>query len=217
MTGDERASSRPSGSRTARRRSRAWSRVAPRHSRQGTGDRRDRRRPARSRTRAARGLAGTRQDRAGQGAVAPPVARLPPHPVHARPAADRHHRQPRAPGARRPQGVRVSSRPGLHQRPARRRDQPRVAEDAGGAPRSDAGARVTTFGDTRRASHSFFVLATQNPIELEGTYPLPEAQLDRFMFKVDIAGVERSVLEEILLTRVHGDRRRSRPSSTRAN
>ena len=44
----------------------------------------------------------------------------------------------------------------------------------------------------------FFVLATQNPIELEGTYPLPEAQLDRFMFKVDIAGVDRAVLEEIL-------------------
>jgi MoxR-like ATPase len=51
----------------------------------------------------------------------------------------------------------------------------------------------------------FFVLATQNPIELEGTYPLPEAQLDRFMFKVDIAGVGRSVLEEILVTRVHGE------------
>jgi MoxR-like ATPase len=65
--------------------------------------------------------------------------------------------------------------------------------------------RVTTFGETRALPHPFFVLATQNPIELEGTYPLPEAQLDRFMFKVDIAGVERSVLEEILFTRVHGE------------
>ena len=65
--------------------------------------------------------------------------------------------------------------------------------------------RVTTFGETRPLPHPFFVLATQNPIELEGTYPLPEAQLDRFMFKVDIAGVERSVLEEILFTRVHGE------------
>jgi MoxR-like ATPase len=64
--------------------------------------------------------------------------------------------------------------------------------------------RVTTFGETRPLPEPFFVLATQNPIELEGTYPLPEAQLDRFMFKVDIAGVERSVLEEILVTRVHG-------------
>jgi MoxR-like ATPase len=65
--------------------------------------------------------------------------------------------------------------------------------------------RVTTFGETRLLPSPFFVLATQNPIELEGTYPLPEAQLDRFMFKVDIAGVDRSVLEEILVTRVHGE------------
>src|SRR5215211_6667397 len=64
---------------------------------------------------------------------------------------------------------------------------------------------VTTFGETRRLPAPFFVLATQNPIELEGTYPLPEAQLDRFMFKVDIAGVDRSVLEEILATRVRGE------------
>ncbi|HYR84042.1 MAG TPA: AAA family ATPase [Terriglobia bacterium] len=65
--------------------------------------------------------------------------------------------------------------------------------------------RVTTFGETRVLPDPFFVLATQNPIELEGTYPLPEAQLDRFMFKVEIAGVERQVLEEILVTRVHGE------------
>ncbi len=65
--------------------------------------------------------------------------------------------------------------------------------------------RVTTFGETRALPEPFFVLATQNPIELEGTYPLPEAQLDRFLFKVEIAGVERSVLEDILMTRVHGE------------
>ena len=64
--------------------------------------------------------------------------------------------------------------------------------------------RVTTFGETRPLPSPFFVLATQNPIELEGTYPLPEAQLDRFMFKVDITGVDQAVLEEILTTRVHG-------------
>jgi len=65
--------------------------------------------------------------------------------------------------------------------------------------------RVTAFGETRPLPAPFFVLATQNPIELEGTYPLPEAQLDRFMFKVEIAGVDGSVLEEILVTRVHGE------------
>jgi MoxR-like ATPase len=44
--------------------------------------------------------------------------------------------------------------------------------------------RVTTGGQTYRLDEPFFVLATQNPIEQEGTYPLPEAQLDRFMFMV---------------------------------
>src|SRR5678815_3647432 len=65
--------------------------------------------------------------------------------------------------------------------------------------------RVTTFGETRTLPNPFFVLATQNPIELEGTYPLPEAQLDRFMVKIEIVGVDQPVLEEILMTRVHGE------------
>jgi MoxR-like ATPase len=43
---------------------------------------------------------------------------------------------------------------------------------------------VTVGGETHRLEAPFFVLATQNPIELEGTYPLPEAQLDRFMFNI---------------------------------
>jgi MoxR-like ATPase len=45
---------------------------------------------------------------------------------------------------------------------------------------------VTAAGHTYPLDRPFFVLATQNPIELEGTYPLPEAQLDRFMFNVVI-------------------------------
>jgi MoxR-like ATPase len=44
--------------------------------------------------------------------------------------------------------------------------------------------RVTTGGNTYELDQPFFVLATQNPIEQEGTYPLPEAQLDRFMFNI---------------------------------
>lgn len=44
--------------------------------------------------------------------------------------------------------------------------------------------KVTTAGQTHTLSEPFFVLATQNPIEQEGTYPLPEAQLDRFMFNL---------------------------------
>ncbi|MFM1904438.1 MAG: hypothetical protein RLZZ440_2338 [Planctomycetota bacterium] len=46
--------------------------------------------------------------------------------------------------------------------------------------------RVTVVGKTFRLEPPFFVLATQNPVEQEGTYPLPEAQLDRFMFLVEL-------------------------------
>ena len=46
--------------------------------------------------------------------------------------------------------------------------------------------RVTIQGRTYDLDEPFFVFATQNPIELEGTYPLPEAQLDRFMFHIVI-------------------------------
>ena len=51
---------------------------------------------------------------------------------------------------------------------------------------------VTVAGETRKLEDPFFVLATQNPIEQDGTYPLPEAQMDRFMFKliVDFPSVE---------------------------
>ena len=45
---------------------------------------------------------------------------------------------------------------------------------------------VTVLGSTHPLPAPFFVLATQNPIELEGTYPLPEAQLDRFLFKLEV-------------------------------
>ncbi|HWB88965.1 MAG TPA: MoxR family ATPase [Acidimicrobiia bacterium] len=57
---------------------------------------------------------------------------------------------------------------------------------------------VTVAGETRPLPRPFLVLATQNPIELEGTYPLPEAQLDRFLFKVTVSPPGADVLEEIL-------------------
>ena len=46
--------------------------------------------------------------------------------------------------------------------------------------------KVTVVGKTSRLEPPFFVLATQNPVEQEGTYPLPEAQLDRFMFLIEL-------------------------------
>jgi MoxR-like ATPase len=57
---------------------------------------------------------------------------------------------------------------------------------------------VTTGGVTHQLQPPFFVLATQNPIEQEGTYPLPEAQLDRFMFKINVAGLGRAELNEMV-------------------
>ncbi len=58
--------------------------------------------------------------------------------------------------------------------------------------------QVTVFGQTYRLDPPYIVLATQNPIELEGTYPLPEAQMDRFLFKVIMGPPKPDELREIL-------------------
>src|SRR5688500_12817464 len=58
---------------------------------------------------------------------------------------------------------------------------------------------VTAAGETMRLDRPFFVLATQNPIEQEGTYPLPEAQLDRFMLELRIGYPSRAEEEEIAM------------------
>jgi len=57
---------------------------------------------------------------------------------------------------------------------------------------------VTVGGETHVLDRPFFVMATQNPVEQEGTYPLPEAQLDRFFFKLVVGYSSRSELAEIL-------------------
>ena len=57
---------------------------------------------------------------------------------------------------------------------------------------------VTTGGTQHRLTEPFFVMATQNPIEQEGTYPLPEAQLDRFFFKLLVGYSDRKELTTIL-------------------
>ncbi|APX22848.1 MAG: MoxR family ATPase [Rhodobacteraceae bacterium] len=58
---------------------------------------------------------------------------------------------------------------------------------------------VTVAGETRSLAQPFHVLATQNPIEQEGTYPLPEAQLDRFLVQIDVAYPDRKTEKDILL------------------
>jgi MoxR-like ATPase len=58
--------------------------------------------------------------------------------------------------------------------------------------------QVTAGGELRRLPEPFFVLATQNPIDQEGTYPLPEAQLDRFFFKLLVGYPSAAELTEVL-------------------
>jgi len=58
--------------------------------------------------------------------------------------------------------------------------------------------QVSILGETHKLPAPFFVLATQNPVELEGTYPLPEAQLDRFLVKLLVTSPSSLELKEIL-------------------
>src|SRR5690348_1690610 len=58
--------------------------------------------------------------------------------------------------------------------------------------------QVTAGGQIRKLEEPFFVMATQNPLEQEGTYPLPEAQLDRFFFKLVVQYSGRAELAQIL-------------------
>ncbi len=64
--------------------------------------------------------------------------------------------------------------------------------------------QVTVFDQTHDLPRPFFVLATQNPIELDGTYPLPEAQLDRFALKATVRGIDTATLTRVLRERPDG-------------
>jgi MoxR-like ATPase len=66
--------------------------------------------------------------------------------------------------------------------------------------------QVTSEGTTRRLGPPFLVLATQNPIEYEGTYPLPEAQLDRFLLRMSVGYPERDDEWQVLATRAERGR-----------
>jgi hypothetical protein len=143
------------------------------------------------------------------------------HPVHAGPDAVGHHRHRGARGGRRGGRARVQVPPraDLRERRARRRDQPHAAQDAGRPARGDAGVPGHLHGHERYGiDRPFFVLATQNPIEQEGTYPLPEAQLDRFMFSIHVDYPEME--EEVEIVKAHdvarrrGRRARSSPART---
>ena len=64
--------------------------------------------------------------------------------------------------------------------------------------------QVTVSGTTYSLDEPFLVLATQNPIEQEGTYPLPEAQLDRFLFKIDVGYPTRDQERQVVALHGHG-------------
>jgi MoxR-like ATPase len=66
--------------------------------------------------------------------------------------------------------------------------------------------QVTAGGEVRRLAEPFFVMATQNPIDQEGTYPLPEAQLDRFFFKLLVGYPSADELSEVLSRTTTGAR-----------
>src|SRR5438270_512258 len=66
--------------------------------------------------------------------------------------------------------------------------------------------QVTAGGEIRKLVEPFFVMATQNPIDQEGTYPLPEAQLDRFFFKVLVGYPTASELTEVITRTTSGTR-----------
>jgi MoxR-like ATPase len=74
--------------------------------------------------------------------------------------------------------------------------------------------QVTAAGQTHHLPSPFFVLATQNPIEQEGTYPLPEAQLDRFMFELRVGYPSREEEEAIVETTTGDVTAELRPSLT---
>ena len=64
---------------------------------------------------------------------------------------------------------------------------------------------ISVAGHNHKLPHPFHVLATQNPIEQEGTYPLPEAQLDRFLMQIDVDYPDKDAERQILLATTTGD------------
>ncbi|MGQ9576453.1 MAG: AAA family ATPase [Thermoguttaceae bacterium] len=70
---------------------------------------------------------------------------------------------------------------------------------------------VTSAGNTYKLDLPFFVMATQNPIEQEGTYPLPEAQLDRFMLSINVGYPSRAEEREIVMATTQATKKEVQP------
>jgi MoxR-like ATPase len=89
---------------------------------------------------------------------------------------------------------------------AGRRDQPRDPKTQSALLEAMQEKQVTAGGEIRKLEEPFFVMATQNPLEQEGTYPLPEAQLDRFFYKLVVKYSSRRELAQILERTTTGHR-----------
>ncbi len=132
------------------------------------------------------GLPGTGQDPCGQEPGQGPGNRFFPHPVHAGPAAGRCHRHRGDVHRGRRSAVPLRTRPDLRQHRSCRRDQPCPAKVQAALLEAMEERQVTVAGTTHKMPDLFMVMATQNPVEQEGTYPLPEAQMDRFLMHIYI-------------------------------
>ena len=135
------------------------------------------------------GVPGPGQDAHGQHAGPGPRPDLQAHPVHARPDAVGHHRHARSSRTTRSRGERM-----FKFLPGPIFANIVLADEINRTPPKTQAALLEAMQE-RKASiggvdhpmkNPFFVLATQNPIEQEGTYPLPEAQLDRFLFLIKV-------------------------------
>ena len=151
------------------------------------------------RARAARRGAGAGQDIAGAHAGKCTAFEVSAHSIHARPDAgplDRHER--RAGNARGAQAVEFQPGPifgNILLADEINRATPKTQSALLEAMQEHS---VTVAGCTHRLTEPFFVMATQNPLEMEGTYPLPERQLDRFFCKLLVKFPEISELETIM-------------------
>ena len=94
--------------------------------------------------------------------------------------------------------------PALRERRARRRDQPRDAEDPVGPARGDGRAPDHGGRDHAAAPDPFLLIATENPIEYEGTFPLPEAQLDRFFLRATLGYPGQEAEIQVVREQRHG-------------
>jgi len=94
--------------------------------------------------------------------------------------------------------VHLPARTRLREPPSRRRDQSGAGQDSGRTAGGDGGTPGDGRRNDRQLERPFLVIATQNPIEAEGTYPLPEAQLDRFMMRISVGHPERDQEIEML-------------------